>query len=308
MYISVEEASKKWNITRDVLLKLLNENKIFGATLNKNNEYEIPMYAENPYELSNKNLLDVIDQKLKQLNKLRELSCSEKNRFLNDFSIENTFNSNAIEGSTLTLRETVLALQGITIDAKPLKYHLDAIGHKQAFDYILELVDNKEELTERRIKDIHFLVLANKRVDAGRYRNMQVSILGSEHKPTSPYLIETKMQQLLDEYKNSTENVIVKIAKFHLDFESIHPFIDGNGRTGRLLLNLELMQNKLPPIDIHYTNRAKYYQCFDEFHLNNDISSMVDLIVNYLIIQLNYQIDIKSQKAYDEKYNIISFR
>nr|WP_318029573.1 hypothetical protein [Mycoplasmopsis bovis] len=109
MYISVEEACNKWNITRDALLGLLNENKIFGAVLNKNNEYEIPMYAENPYELSNKNLLDVIDQKLKQLNKLRELCFSEKNRFLNDFSIENTFNSNAIEGSTLTLRETVLS-------------------------------------------------------------------------------------------------------------------------------------------------------------------------------------------------------
>ncbi|WP_331696618.1 Fic family protein [Mycoplasmopsis agalactiae] len=137
---------------------------------------------------------------------------------------------------------------------------------------------------------------------------MQVLILGAKHKPVSPFLIESKIKQLLDEYNNSNENVIVKIAKFHLDFESIHPFIDGNGRTGRLLLNHQLMQNNLQPTDIHYTNRAKYYQCFDEFHLDNDISSMVDLIVNYLIIQLNYQIDIKSQKAYDEKYNIISFR
>ncbi len=196
---------------------------------------------------------------------------------------------------TDTKRNCALALQGITIDTKPLKYHLDAIGHKQAFDYILELVDNNEELTERRIKDIHFLVLANKRVDAGRYRNMQVSILGSEHKPTSPYLIESKMKQLLDEYKNSTENLIVKIAKFHLDFESIHPFIDGNGRTGRLLLNLELMKNGFPPIDIKYTNRTKYYQCFDDYHITNSPSSMVDLIANYLIIQLNYQIDIRNQ-------------
>lgn len=146
------------------------------------------------------------------------------------------------------------------------------------------------------------------RADADRYRNIQVLILGAKQKPTSSFLIESKMIQLLDEYNNSSENVIVKIARFHLDFKSIHPFIDGNSRTGRLLLNHKIMQNKLSPIDIHYTNRAKYYQCFDEYHLNNDISSMVDLIVNYLIIQLNYQIDIKSQKAYDEKYNIISFR
>ncbi|EIN15182.1 Hypothetical protein, Fic protein family [Mycoplasmopsis agalactiae 14628] len=300
MYISIDEASIKWNIAKDALLKLLSQNKVFGAILNKNDEYEIPMYAENPYELSNKNLLDVIDQKLKQLNTLRAFSPSEKNRFLNDFSIENTFNSNAIEGSTLTLRETVLVLRGIKIETKPLKYHLDAIGHKQAFDYILDLVDNSEEITERRIKDIHFLVLANKRMDAGRYRNMQVSILGAKHKPASPFLIESKMQQLLDEYNNSSENVIVKIAKFHLDFESIHPFNDGNGRTGRLLLNLQLMKNKLPPIDIQYTNRIKYYQCFDDYRLTNDPSSTVNLIANYLIIQLNYEIDIKSQRAYDK--------
>ncbi|WP_280124955.1 Fic family protein [Mycoplasmopsis bovis] len=99
-------------------------------------------------------------------------------------------------------------------------------------------------------------MLANKRVDAGKYRNMQVSILGAKHKPVSPFLIEMKIKQLLDEYDSSSENVIVKIAKFRLDFESIHPFIDGNDRTGRLLLNLQVMQNKLPPIGIQYTNRA----------------------------------------------------
>ena len=132
-------------------------------------------------------------------------------------------NSNAIEGNTLTLRETDLVLRGLTIDRKPLKDHLEAVGHKEAFDYVRELVKENAPLTERIIKQIHYLVLADKRADRGVYRRVPVRIMGAHHDPVQPYLIEPKMQQLLLDYAASGDHIVTKLARFHIEFEGIHP-------------------------------------------------------------------------------------
>ena len=182
-----------------------------------------------------------------------------------------------LRGNTLTLRETDLVLR-----KKPLKDHLEVVGHKEAFDFVRELVKDNIPLSESVIKQIHYLVLADKRDDRGVYRKVPVKIMGAHHDSVQPYLIQQKMEQLLEDYKNNTEHVILKFARFHIEFEAIHPFIDGNGRTGRLLVNLELMRAGFLPIDIKYSDRLAYNNAFDEYHLKHNLGAMAKLFASYV--------------------------
>ncbi|WP_302357549.1 Fic family protein [Megasphaera massiliensis] len=226
-----------------------------------------------------------IDSLKNTLHKLRPLSKVELQRLREEFIIETTYNSNAIEGNTLTLRETALILQeGITIAEKPLREHLDVIGFKDAFHYIIELASQNTPLTEEMIKTIHSLVLMNDRENRGKYRNVPVRIVGALHTPPQPYRIEPAIHQLLRQYALWKEEkyILEAIALLHLEFESIHPFIDGNGRTGRLLLNLELIKAGLLPVDIKFTDRRKYYDCFDAYHAeHHNPEQMASLIAAY---------------------------
>ena len=226
-----------------------------------------------------------IDQLKEQLASLRPLNDTELKRLREEFMIENTYNSNAIEGNTLTLRETALILQeGITIAQKPIKEHLEAIGHKDAFEYVVTLADTHSPLTERVIKDIHSLILMNDANNKGVYRSVPVRILGANHTPPQPYLVPVQMEQLIADYETMKreKHVIEAIAEFHLRFEGIHPFIDGNGRTGRLVLNLELMKAGLLPVNVKFADRALYYSCFDEYYSDQRSADlMIELISKY---------------------------
>ena len=223
-----------------------------------------------------------IDQLKEQLASLRPLNDTELKRLREEFMIENTYNSNAIEGNTLTLRETALILQeGVTIAQKPIKEHLEAIGHKDAFEYVVTLADTHSPLTERVIKDIHSLILMNDANNKGVYRSVPVRILGANHTPPQPYLVPVQMEQLIADYETMKreKHVIEAIAEFHLRFEGIHPFIDGNGRTGRLVLNLELMKAGLLPVNVKFADRALYYSCFDEYYSDQRSADlMIELI------------------------------
>ena len=152
----------------------------------------------------------------------------EVERLTEQFIVEYTYNSNAIEGNTLTLRETDMVLRGLTIDKKPLKDHMEAIGHKEAFEFVSELVKKDEPISESIIKKIHFLVLADKKDDRGVYRRVPVLIMGAKQEPVQPYLIIPKMEQLMIDYAESSDHIVTRLARFHLEFEGIHPFIDGN--------------------------------------------------------------------------------
>lgn len=225
-----------------------------------------------------------IDSLKEKLQSLRPLNETELKRLRTEFMIENTYHSNAIEGSTLTLRETAMILsEGITIAEKPIKEHLEAIGHKDAFEYVTSLVSDSEPLSERVVKNIHSLVLMNDARNRGVYRNIGVRILGAAHTPPQPYMVPVEMERLIADYESvvKEKHIIEAVAEFHLRFECIHPFIDGNGRTGRLILNLELMKAGLLPVNIKFTDQRKYYDCFDYYAENKNAQPLVELIAGY---------------------------
>lgn len=294
MYMTIKEAAEKWGISDRRIRTLCSEGKISGA-YRKGKNWQIPIDAEQPSDRRYKKiekLLSVIDEKKKELDKKRPLTEGELERLNEEFAIEYTYNSNAIEGNTLTLRETDMVLKGMTINQKPLKDHMEAVGHKEAFDYVGELVKENLPLSESVIKQIHYLVLADKRSDRGVYRRVPVRILGAAHEPVQPYLIVPKMEELLMNYHQSTEHIIVKLARFHIEFEGIHPFIDGNGRTGRLLVNLELMKAGFPPIDIKFTDRSSYYNAFEEYYVNDNLSAMQGMFAKYVNEKLDMYLNI----------------
>jgi Fic family protein len=293
MFMTVKQASEKWGISDRRIRVLCSEGKIQGA-YQEGRGWKIPTDAKKPSDgryKSKESLLAQIDRKKVELDGRRPLTAGEVARLNEEFIVEYTYNSNAIEGNTLTLRETDLVLRGLTIDQKPLKDHMEAVGHKEAFEFVSELVKDNVTISESIIKQIHYLVLADKKEDRGVYRRVPVRIMGVQHEPVQPYLIEPKMEQLLHDFAESTEHIVTKLARFHIEFEGIHPFIDGNGRTGRLLVNLELMKAGFPPIDIKFTDRIAYYNAFDEYHVKHNLSAMENLFAGYINARLEKHLD-----------------
>ena len=242
-------------------------------------------------------MFEILDCLYGKLQSARPLSPESVRRLSEDFMIDYTYNSNAIEGSTLTLEETALVLkEGVTVNGKPLKHHLEAIGHRDAYCYVEDLVKNKIPVSEKVIKDIHSLVLMDRQTDKGVYRSVPVRV-GAFH-PCQPYEVPARMERLMLDYNGEMQklHVVERAALFHLRFETVHPFIDGNGRVGRLLLNLELMKEGYPPVNVKFTDRAKYYGCFNHYRENgNDASQMAGLVEGYVIDELKRYIDIAEQ-------------
>ena len=284
MYLSVQEAAKKWDIS-DRRVRALCENGQVEGAVKVGKSWNIPEEAKKPRDPRRQiDFIKEIEIKKAELDSRRPLTEGELERLNEEFLVEYTYNSTAIEGNTLTLRETDMVLKGITIDKKPIKDHLEVIGHKDAFNYLADLVKEKEPLSENLIKQIHTLVLADKPEDRGIYRRVAVKIIGAKHFTENQLLIADKMEELIKEFNaDKNTNIIRKLALFHIKFEAIHPFIDGNGRTGRLLVNFELMKKGYPPIDIKYADRKAYYDAFDAYHEKHDLSQMENLFAEYVL-------------------------
>lgn len=237
-----------------------------------------------------------LDALTAQVREMRPLNQAELARLREEFMIENTHDSTAIEGNTLTLRETALILQeGVTIGEKPLKEHLEAIGHRDAFQYVVELADQNAPLSEWIIKNIHSLVLMNDAQNKGVYRRLPVTISGALHTPPKPYLVPEQMERLLADYEElkSQKHIVEAVSLFHLRFEGVHPFLDGNGRTGRLILNLELIKSGLLPVNIKFADKRRYYDCFDSYYGEpHSAEAMTALIAEYEIRELEKRIAI----------------
>lgn len=236
-YMKVTQAAEQWGISDRRVRILCQQGKIEGV-IQKGRSYLIPCNAVKPIDgrtLRHKTvseqylpMLSRIDSIKEQLDQCRPLTTGELQRLQEEFLVEYTYNSNAIEGNTLTLQETALVLEGITIDRKPLKDHLEAVGHKDAFLYVQDLVKEKTPFSGSIIKQIHTLVLMDRPEDRGVYRRIPVKIMGAYHTPPEPVVVPEQMEKLVKEFSKKKLHPIESAALFHLKFEGIHPFVDGN--------------------------------------------------------------------------------
>jgi Fic family protein len=222
-----------------------------------------------------------LDELKLKLDSFRPLDLSIVKNLHEDLVLRWTYHSNAIEGNTLTLKETKVALEGITIGGKTLREHFEAINHKDAILFMEDLAQKEERLSEYSIKQIHSLILKN--IDdenKGKYRTTNVIISGAEHKPPQSFEVQSKMQEFIKKYnENITKLHPIELASFmHIEFVKIHPFIDGNGRTSRLLMNLELIKAGFPPVVIELEDRLEYYKALDIAHTENDYKPFLELM------------------------------
>ena len=209
-----------------------------------------------------------IIKKLDTLDSLRPLPQTALKNLQDKFEIDMTYNSNAIEGNRLTLRETFLVVRkGITIGGKSLEEHLEAKNHVDAIKFIYELIDKKRKFVEEDILKIHQLVLEKINSEfAGKYRNQQVYIEGAVHVPPPAKEVPKLMEKVIKQLNNADDKqgALISASKAHYLITYIHPFIDGNGRVARLLLNLRLMRSGFPPIVLRKTQRKSYYGALEK--------------------------------------------
>jgi Fic family protein/DNA-binding XRE family transcriptional regulator len=239
-------------------------------------EEEIRYVAKNSSNKQSKKLESIlaqIDVLKEKLDKLRQF---DSYRIAQALELEYTFESNRIEGNTMTLRETDLVInEGLTISGKSMREHLEAINHQEAIAYIKELMNKNTSLIEREVLSIHNLILRGIHPeDAGRYRKVQVMIKGSAHMPPQPFLVAKEMEDYFIWYETNKKKLhpIVLAAEMHERLVTIHPFIDGNGRTSRLVMNLILLQNGYVIANIKgdYETRMSYYQALETAQTQNN--------------------------------------
>lgn len=281
---------EKWKINERRIRTLCLEGRIEGA-IKVGKTWLLPIDSTKPIDKRYKNKeslfynsidFKLVDKKKRLIDTFRPFSSSMKKQLKEKLVVEWTYNSNAIEGNNLTLSETKVVLEnGITIKGKPLKDHLEAINHKEAINFIEELVTKNLFLTEYDIKSIHYLIL--KEIDsnnAGKYRQENVLISGAKHIPPIFINVPFEMQKLIENYKKWQDlHPIVRACYLHGEFVKIHPFVDGNGRTARLLLNFELIKCGYPPGVIKNEDRSEYYDALDKAHTTYDYSDFIRIIM-----------------------------
>lgn len=230
-------------------------------------------------------MFEKIDEKKAIIDRKKPIDQSIIDNIKRFFDVEFTYHSNALEGNTLTITETKVILEdGITIGkGKSLREHLEVINHKEAIDYIDDIVSKDMDISERVIKDLHYIIL--KSIDnknAGEYRSSNVLISGSAHRPVEHFLVQERMRELIQWYKDNKDTMhpIKLAAEFHFKYVYIHPFIDGNGRSARLLMNLILMRNGYPITVIKTDNRDEYMRALEKASTAGDTKDFVSIVAD----------------------------
>lgn len=236
--------------------------------------------AQNSYRITKQKLstsltiiLDEIDALKAKLDSFRKL---DSYKIAQALELEYTFESNRIEGNTMTLRETDLVInEGLTISGKSMREHLETINHQEAIAYIKQLMERNTSLNEREVLCIHNLILRGiNPEDAGKYRKVQVMIKGSSHLPPQPFMVAKEMEDFFIWYETNKKRLhpVILAAELHERLVTIHPFIDGNGRSSRLVMNLILLQHGYVIANIKgdYDNRMHYYNALEVAQTKNN--------------------------------------
>lgn len=214
-----------------------------------------------------------IETKKKRLDKLRPIPVHVLNRLQEEISVEWAYNSNAIEGNTLTLNETRVVLQqGITVGGKTLREHFETINHQKAVNWLSDRIKQDETISVKDVLHLHYLVMSGIADEyAGVVRTGRVRITGANFIPPNPLKVPALLEELMDWVVSNPQqlNIVELISIFHHRFVWIHPFFDGNGRTDRLIMNLLLMKLGYPPVIILKVDRLKYYRALNEANNNN---------------------------------------
>ncbi len=305
-YMTTKEAVEKWNISERRIRQLLAEDRIEGA-VKVGNSWNIPIDATKPVDKriikpddSNfiidlkEDFFSEVDKLKEMLDKKRPLSKETIKSLKESVNLEWTYNSNGIEGNTLTLRETQVVLEGITVGGKSIKEHLEAINHEKAILYLDEIVKDENPITEWHIKNIHQLILKDiDNENAGRYRKENVTIKGAIHIPPDYLKIPELMEKLILTYNTwSGYHPIIRASLLHGELVKIHPFIDGNGRTSRLLMNLDLMNSGYNPVIIKKESRLKYYEALDKAHTTGNYTDFVKLVTKLEVEMLKKYLEL----------------
>lgn len=251
-------------------------------------------------------LLRSIKGKKKELDRFRPLNASIVRKLEKEFSIAWTYNSNAIEGNTLSIQETELVInEGITIGGKTVNEHLEAINHAKGIEYLKDLVQKKIDISEEIIKKLHMIILSSiDDSEAGNYRKTNVRIIGANHLPPQSIKIPKLMKEFIEWYYENERIISISemASELHYKLVMIHPFIDGNGRVARLLMNLYLMRNAYPPGIILKVDRKRYYRVLNEANLgrkDNYENFIGRAIERSLILYLNsVEPDQKQEKMF----------
>lgn len=200
------------------------------------------------------------------------------------FMLDLTYNSNRIEGSTLSENETAAILfHNKALPDRSLIEQLEAKNHQTALEYLFDYLYKKKRINESLILKIHSILMNGIGSDAGNYRSHGVRILGS-NVPTANYLkVPSLIKRIVNDINKQNKDIIDQVSIIHSCFEQVHPFADGNGRIGRLLMNAMLLKNNIPPAVIKQEDKQLYYTCLNKSQLKNDNSQLQDFICDAIL-------------------------
>lgn len=241
---------------------------------------------------------DILSQKKERLDVIRkQLPKEVLVSFDKNFEVEYTHNSTAIEGNTLSLIQTKAVLEdGISIGGKTLREIYEVVNHQKAFNFIKRCILDGKLLDEKTVKDIHALLMENI-LTGGIYRRVEVRISGAGHKPPEP---SEMYQQIKNFYTNmlsyrAERNAIELAAWAHAEFVKIHPFVDGNGRTSRMIMNYQLMANGFLPVSIAKEKRLEYFEVLEAYAVNGELQPFIEMIASLEEQRLDEYINIEHE-------------